>query len=324
MNSFGRLFKISIYGESHGSEIGVIIDGCPPGIELSTNDFENDIARRTPGKLGTTDRIETDKPIIKSGVYRGFTSGTPISISFLNNSIISEDYHFDGFCRPGHADFTANIKSNGFNNPLGGGHFSGRLTLPLVAAGVIAKKILQDIKFDAKLIEAGGSKDIEKAVELAIEQGDSIGGVVECIVENVNVGCGEPFFDSVESVISHLAFSIPGLKAIEFGEGIMSAKSKGSEFNDVYIDENGTTATNNAGGINGGISNGNTIDFRLYFKPSSSICKEQRTFNFKSNKMSAFEIKGRHDACYALRVPVVAEAITAIALVDFYLINKGI
>ncbi|MDD4150837.1 MAG: chorismate synthase [Bacteroidales bacterium] len=324
MNSFGRLFRISIYGESHGSEIGVIIDGCPSGIKLSVDDFENDIARRTPGKVGTTDRIETDKPNIKSGVYKGFTTGMPIAISFLNDNIISEDYNFDGFYRPGHADFTANIKSNGFNNPLGGGHFSGRLTLPLVAAGVIAKKILQNINIQAKLIEAGGSKDIEKAVELAIEQGDSIGGVVECIADNVNAGYGEPFFDSVESVISHLAFSIPGLKAIEFGEGIISVKLKGSEFNDVFIDKNGTTATNNAGGINGGISNGNTICFRLYFKPSSSISKEQRTFNFKTNKMSEFEIRGRHDVCYALRVPVIVEAITAIALADFYLINKGI
>ncbi|MDD2636623.1 MAG: chorismate synthase, partial [Bacteroidales bacterium] len=269
MNSFGSIFRISIYGESHGEEVGVIIDGCPPGIKLSVDDFENDIARRTPGKVGTTGRIETDKPNIKSGVYKGFTTGTPIAISFLNNNFISEDYNFDGFFRPGHADFTANVKSKGFNNPLGGGHFSGRLTLPLVAAGVIAKKILQNVKIKAKLIEAGGSKEIEKAVKLAKDQGNSIGGIIECEAANVKAGYGEPFFDSIESVISHIAFSIPGLKAIEFGEGLKSAKSKVSEFNDVYIDKNGTTATNNSGGINGGITNGNNIYFRLFFKPPS-------------------------------------------------------
>ncbi|MDD2385606.1 MAG: chorismate synthase [Bacteroidales bacterium] len=318
MNSFGSKFRISIYGESHGEEVGVIIDGCPPGIKLSIDDFEKDIARRTPGQVGTSDRIESDKPLIKSGIYNGFTTGTPIAIAFFNNNFISEDYNFDGFYRPGHADFTANIKYNGFNNPLGGGHFSGRLTLPLVAAGVIAKKILQNIKIQAKLIEAGGNKEIEKAVKIAIEQGDSIGGIIECEATNVKAGYGEPFFDSVESVISHLAFAIPGLKAIEFGEGLNAAKSKGSEFNDVFIDKNGTTATNNSGGINGGISNGNTIYFRLYFKPSSSISKAQTTYNFKTNQMGELKIKGRHDACYALRVPVIAEAITAIALASFY------
>jgi chorismate synthase len=323
MNSFGRLFRVSIYGESHGEEVGVLLDGVPPGIELGESDFYKDISRRAPGKIGTTSRIEKDLPIIKSGVYNGFTTGTPIAIAFQNNNTISKDYSFDGFLRPGHADFTAKVKSKGYNNPLGSGHFSGRLTLPLVAAGVVAKKIVNQMEFSAKLIEAGGDKDIQKAVQMAIDNGDSVGGVVECCIDNVNAGLGEPFFDSLESNISHLAFAIPGLKAIEFGEGILSAKSKGSEFNDVFIDENGATATNNAGGINGGISNGNQIKFRLYFKPSSSISKVQKTYNFKSRKMEQFKILGRHDACYALRVPVVAEAIAAIALADFYLIAKN-
>jgi chorismate synthase len=323
MNSFGRLFRVSIYGESHGEEVGVLLDGVPPGIELGESDFYKDISRRAPGKIGTTSRIEKDLPIIKSGVYNGFTTGTPIAIAFQNNNTISKDYSFDGFLRPGHADFTAKVKSKGYNNPLGSGHFSGRLTLPLVAAGVVAKKIVNQMEFSAKLIEAGGDKDIQKAVQMAIDNGDSVGGVVECCIDNVNAGLGEPFFDSLESNISHLAFAIPGLKAIEFGEGILSAKSKGSEFNDVFIDENGATATNNAGGINGGISNGNQIKFRLYFKPSSSISKVQKTYNFKSRKMEQFKILGRHDACYALRVPVVAEAIAAIALADFYLIAKS-
>ncbi|MBN2777692.1 MAG: chorismate synthase, partial [Bacteroidales bacterium] len=245
------------------------------------------------------------------------------AIAFQNNNTISKDYSFDGFLRPGHADFTAKVKSKGYNNPLGSGHFSGRLTLPLVAAGVVAKKIVNQMEFSAKLIEAGGDKDIQKTVQMAIDNGDSVGGVVECCIDKVNAGLGEPFFDSIESGISHLAFAIPGLKAIEFGEGVLSAKSKGSEFNDIFIDENGATATNNAGGINGGISNGNQIKFRLYFKPSSSISKVQKTYNFKSHKMDDFKINGRHDACYALRVPVVVEAIAAIALADFHLIAKS-
>lgn len=324
MNSFGRLFRVSIYGESHGEEVGVLLDGVPAGVKLCAEDFHKDISRRAPGKIGTTSRIEKDLPVIKSGVYNGFTTGTPIAIAFQNNNTISKDYSFDGFLRPGHADFTAKVKSKGYSNPLGSGHFSGRLTLPLVAAGVVAKKIVNQMEFSAKLIEAGGDKDIQKAVQMAIDNGDSVGGVVECCIDNVNAGLGEPFFDSIESGISHLAFAIPGLKAIEFGEGVLSAKSKGSEFNDVFIDENGATATNNAGGINGGISNGNQIKFRLYFKPSSSISKVQTTYNFKSHKMDDFKINGRHDACYALRVPVVVEAIAAIALADFYLIAKSI
>ncbi len=324
MNSFGRILKISIYGESHGPEIGFILDGCPPGISLSETDFKEDVKRRSPGEIGTTSRIESDLPIIKSGIYNGFTTGNPIAISFSNNNTISKDYSFDGFYRPGHADFTANAKSAGFNNPLGSGHFSGRLTLPLVAAGVIAKKIISQIDINAKLIEAGGSKDIKTAIGNAVKSGDSIGGIIECRASGLPVGLGEPFFDSVESLISHAAFSIPGLKVIEFGEGILSAKSKGSEFNDIFIDKSGTTKTNNSGGINGGLSNSNEVYFRLYFKPSSSIPKVQNTLNFKSGKIEDFEITGRHDSCYAIRVPVVIEAITALVLADLFLTDNKI
>ena len=324
MNSFGRILKISIYGESHGPEIGMILDGCPSGIEISESNFTNDIKRRAPEKEGTTSRKESDIPMIKSGIYKSFSTGSPIAISFLNSNIKSEDYSFDGFHRPGHADFTAKVKYKGYSNPLGGGHFSGRLTLPLVAAGVIAKKIIPEINIHAQLIEAGGVKDIEKAIATAIKENDSIGGVVECKVSNIPTGFGEPFFDSVESLISHAAFSIPGLKAIEFGEGIKSAQSKGSEFNDAYTKLDGQTKTNKSGGINGGISNGNDIYFKLYFKPSSSIGKSQETLNFNTNKIENFSIIGRHDACYALRVPVVVEAITALVLADLFLIDKNL
>ncbi len=324
MNSFGRIFRISIFGESHSNNIGVCIDGCPPGILINEDDFSEDISRRKPTKNGTTDRIENDSPKIISGVYNNYTTGAPITIIFENNNTKSSDYNFNGFFRPGHADFTANMKYRGYNNPLGGGHFSGRLTLALVTAGVIAKKMLKNLKFESKIITIGGkSNDFEKIVDEAKSEGDSVGGIVECTVKNVPIGLGEPFFDSVESYISHLVFSIPGAKAIEFGEGIKSAVMYGSQFNDVYIDNNGHTKTNNSGGINGGISNGNDIVFRVWFKPSSSIAKAQTTFNFDKNKMDILEIKGRHDACYVLRTQVIVEAVAAIVLTDLFLIHNS-
>ncbi len=324
MNTFGQIFKINIYGESHGAELGILIDGCPAGIPFNEHDFYSDLERRKTGLLGTSGRIEPDVPIIKSGVYNNFTSGSPIMIAFENQNTNSDDYQFEGFHRPGHADFVANRKFNNFNNPLGGGHFSGRLTLGIVAAGVIAKKILNKIKFSASVLSAGGKKDINNAIQNTIQNKDSIGGIVECAIDNVPIGLGEPFFYSIESAISHLAFAIPGVKAIEFGSGTGSSSMTGSEHNDIFIDSNGRTKTNNSGGINGGISNGNQIIFRLHIKPTSSIAKQQTSYNFNTNKPEVFEIKGRHDACIALRVPVIAESIAAIALADLFLLNKGL
>lgn len=324
MNNFGRIFRVNIFGESHNDYVGVVIDGCPPGIRIGENDFFEDLARRKSGAIGTTLRKEDDIPLIKSGVYNGFTTGTPILILFENKNTISKDYNFEGFFRPGHADFVANRKYKGFNNPVGSGHFSGRLTIGLVAAGVIAKKILKDIVIRAELVYAGGSSEVNTKIEEALKLGDSIGGIVECRINNMYIGIGEPFFDSIESYISHLVFSIPGAKAIEFGEGIKSAEVFGSEFNDVFIDEKGTTKTNNAGGINGGISNGNEIYFRVWFKPASSISKNQVTYNFKTKTLQDFKIFGRHDACYVRRTPVIVEAVAAIAIADLYLINKSI
>jgi len=321
MNSFGRILKVSIYGESHGHEIGIIIDGCPAGIQLEESDFLADISRRSSGEIGTTSRTESDLPYIKSGVYRSYTNGAPILISFLNENIDSSEYKFSEFFRPGHADFTAFKKYRGYNDPNGGGHFSGRLTLPIVAAGVIAKKLISEIKISAELISVGGSKEIYTLVQNAVTENDSIGGVVECRIPNLPVGLGEPFFDSLESLISHAMFSIPGAKAIEFGEGIKSAASKGSEFNDVYINNSGQTATNNNGGINGGISNGNEIIFRVFFKPAASIALTQNTFNFNTQKIDTLQIRGRHDACYALRTPVIVEALAALVIADLKLIS---
>ena len=319
MNTFGRLFRIHIFGESHGDSAGILIDGCPPGISINENDFKADLARRKSGAKGTTSRKEDDKPQIISGIYNGFSTGAPITIIFKNSDIRSSDYNFRTHPRPGHADFTADKKFNSFNNDKGGGHFSGRITVGLVAAGVIAKKIIKDISVKAKLTEAGGSKNISKAVDEAVKKGDSIGGLIECTVTNLPVGLGEPFFDSVESLISHAVFSIPGIKGIEFGSGFESAKMKGSEYNDLIINKEGKTKTNNAGGINGGITNGNDIFFHVAVKPTASISLPQETFNFETNKTEKLEIKGRHDACIALRIAVIVEAVTACVLADLFL-----
>ncbi|RKY51889.1 MAG: chorismate synthase, partial [Candidatus Neomarinimicrobiota bacterium] len=203
-----------------------------------------------------------------------------------------------------------------FNDYRGGGHFSGRLTIGIVAAGVLAKKIISPIKISSTLIEAGGTKNIEMAVEKAIKAGDSIGGIIECNVKNVPIGLGEPFFDSAESLISHIVFSIPGIKGIEFGSGFKAAEMKGSNHNDPIINNEGKTSTNNAGGINGGITNGNDIIFRVAVKPTPSISLIQHTMNIKTNEMKDLSIEGRHDTCIALRIPVIVEAAAAIVLAN--------
>lgn len=318
MNSFGRIFRVSIFGESHGDSIGVVIDGVPEGIVISMEDLKYDIARRAPGAAGTTPRKETDEPIILSGLYEGHTTGAPLTIIFKNENTRSGDYaQFDAMPRPGHADYVAAVKWDWENDPRGGGHFSGRITLPVVAAGVVAKKAIEDIDIHAELIEVGGEKDENKWADLikaAQEEGDSLGGVVECRVDNVPIGLGEPFFDSVEALISHAIFSIPGVRGIEFGDGFAASRMKGSEHNDPFGPDG--PVKNGAGGINGGITNGAPIVFRVAFKPTASISKAQDTFNFKTGKMDKLQIKGRHDACFALRTPVIVEAMTAIVLAD--------
>jgi chorismate synthase len=325
MNTFGNLFRITVFGESHGPAIGAVIDGCPPGIEISESDFIHDLGRRKSGAKGTTPRHETDVPQILSGILDGKTTGSPITLLTNNSNTKSADYqNLLDIPRPGHADFVSRIKYGGFSDQRGGGHFSGRLTWGMVAAGVIAKKIIKPINIEAVLTEAGGSKDSEDALKIAIEAKDSIGGIIECIASGIPIGLGEPFFWSVESAISQIAFSIPAIKGIEFGKGFECAKMKGSEHNDMIIRKDGTTSTNNAGGINGGITNGNNIFFRVAVKPTSSISMQQETFDFKNNKMTKLVIEGRHDSCIALRIPPVLEAATAIALADLILIDKGV
>ncbi len=324
MNSFGKLYRVSLFGESHGPAIGVVIDGCPPGIPLEAEDFKTDLSRRRSGKKGTTPRTEADLPEILSGVYNGFTSGSPITVIARNTNVDSKAYEdFKNIPRPGHADFTAEQKYSGFADPRGGGHFSGRITWGLVVAGVIAKKIFSPMQVIASLIEAGGSTDIEGQVAKALEEGDSIGGIIECRVENTLKALGEPFFYSVESAISHIVFSVPAIKGIEFGSGFGAAKMKGSEHNDPFVDETGKTLTNNASGINGGITNGNDIIMRVAVKPTSSIGREQRTFNFARKEVTTLKVEGRHDTCIALRIPVIIEAAVSVALCDLYLVDKA-
>ena len=324
MNTFGRIFRISIFGESHGTMVGVVIDGMPHGIKLSVDDFKVDLLRRQAGGKGTTPRIESDTPEIVSGWFNGYTTGAPLTVVFRNENTRSSDYDkVKEIPRPGHSDFVAHHKFDGYNDYRGGGHFSGRLTVALVAAGVVAKKVIPQVNINARLIEAGGKTDIDAAVEKAQRQNDSIGGIVECIATGLPIGLGEPFFDSVESVISHLAFAIPAVKGIEFGAGFSASRMLGSQHNDPIISDNGRTATNNAGGVNGGITNGNPLVFRIAVKPTSSIARQQQTLNMKTKSMETLSLEGRHDTCIALRVPPVAEAITAIALADLLMVERA-
>ena len=369
MNTFGRKYRVSIFGESHGELIGVTLDGVPAGLELSEQDFEADILRRKSGAKGTTPRIEADQPMIVSGVFEGHTTGAPLTIVFKNTNTHSSDYSlFAAMPRPGHADLTAALKWDDCQDPRGGGHFSGRLTLPIVAAGVVAKKMLADMTMldetpcnavEARIVELGGialgdasalldmtegvldmteetidmtegaachsdrpeeaeeslPEAWKKAIDAAIKEGDSLGAVVECIVPNIDPGYGEPFWDSVESCLAHAIFAIPGVRGLEFGDGFAAAAMNGSEHNDP-IGEDGRPVKNGSGGVNGGITNGAPITFRVAFKPTASIRKAQQTYNFATGQMDTLEVPGRHDVCFALRAPVVVEAMTAIVLAD--------
>lgn len=331
MNTFGRVFRINIFGESHGESVGITIDGCPAGLPLTVDDFLTDIERRKGGAKGTTPRKEDDLPIFKSGIFNNKTTGAPLTIFFENNNTRSTDYQKQrSVPRPGHADFVASRKFGGNEDYRGGGHFSGRLTVCLVAAGVVAKKLLSfptqadsnGITVVSTLKEIGGESDIERGLQKAINAKDTIGGIVECTVTGLPISLGEPFFDSVESVISHAVFAIPAVRGIEFGTGFAAARMFGSEHNDAIENIEGTTRTNHAGGVVGGITNGNEITFRIAIKPTSSTPKEQQTLNWETGQQEVFSVKGRHDLCIALRVPVVLEAVTAIVIADFMMLEQ--
>jgi len=325
MNSFGRIFRLSIFGESHGPAVGITIDGCPPGLSLGAADFETDLKRRQGGAgIGTTPRKEADEPQFLSGLFNGFTTGAPLTIMFPNGNTRPGDYEKQrAVPRPGHADFVATQRYGGFEDYRGGGHFSGRLTVCLVAAGVVAKLLLPDISIDSRITQLGGLPDAEAGLARAIELKDSVGGIVECRVRGLKAGLGEPFWDSLESVLAHAVFAIPAVRGIEFGTGFAAAAMTGSAHNDSITDGAGTTGSNNAGGINGGLSNGNELVFRIAIKPTSSTPKEQRSYNRETGAIESFAVRGRHDLAIALRVPPVLEAVTAVVLADFALLRSA-
>ncbi len=326
MNKFGTLFTVQIFGESHGACVGITIDGCPAGLPLSAADFREDMERRKGGKQkGTTPRQEDDIPIFKAGLFNDITTGAPIMMLFENNNTRSGDYEKQrSVPRPGHADFTAHHKFGGFEDYRGGGHFSGRLTAALVGAGVVAKKLLNGVQVASHIVSIGGETDLEKGLQRAIDNKDSVGGIVECVIKGLPIGLGEHFFNSVESLLSHAVFSIPAIRGIEFGTGFAASNMFGVEHNDAIIDASGKTKTNHAGGVVGGYTNGNDLVFRIAVKPTSSTPKEQITLNWETNEQENFSVKGRHDLCIALRVPVVLEAVTAIVLADLMLIDQKI
>ncbi len=329
MNRFGNAFRLSIFGESHGPAVGITIDGLPAGIPLAEADFEADLARRRGGARGTTPRCEADRPQILSGLFEGRTTGAPLTLLFANGNTRSGDYadlthHF----RPSHADRTAAVKFDGCNDPRGGGHFSARLTVGLVAAGVVAKRLLPaSVRFATRLAAVGGESDparFDAVIEAARADGDSVGGLVECRIEGVPCGWGDPLFDAAESLAAHLLFAIPAVKGVEFGDGFAVAARRGSENNDPILDADGTTAANRAGGIDGGITNGNPLVVRVAVKPTPSIARPQQTFDTATGRIEELRIRGRHDACVALRGAVVVEAAMAVVLAELLLRDRTV
>lgn len=303
-----------------------MMEGVPSGIALGTDVFTSDLDRRRPALRGETPRREEDMPIVEGLDADGVTTGGIIRISFKNRNTRSGDYSkFVEHPRPSHADLVQRKKYGEGYDISGGGMSSGRMTVALVSAGVVAKQILGDITFSTHLVEVGGCRDTEQFESIianALTEGDSVGGVVECRVQGVDSGLGEPFFDSVESVASHLLFSVPGVKGVAFGDGFDSASKRGSERNDMIVDGSGRTLTNNEGGVNGGISNGNDIVVRVAVKPTPSISKPQNTYNFATGCVEPLVVGGRHDACIARRAMVVVEAMVALALADLKLRAK--
>ncbi len=321
MNAFGRIFRVCLFGESHGPAIGALIDGCPAGIALCAADFEADLARRRPGAAGTTARRELDALRIASGVFAGRTTGAPLLVEIANEDADGSAYApLADLPRPGHADLPAHHKSGGFRDPRGGGTASGRLTAALVAAGVVAKRALQmacapPVTCAARLLEVGGSTAIEARIAEAIERGEALGGIVEGRIEHLPIGLGEPFFDTLEGLLAHGLFAIPGVKAIEFGLGFEFARRTGAECRDAILAIDGTTRRNVSGGIDGGLANANPVVLRLAVKPAVSFGALE-TVNLKTGARQIVRPAGRHDACFARRLPVVVEAVCALVALD--------
>ncbi len=354
-NTFGQSITVTLFGESHGTEIGAVIDGIAPGIKIDSEYIDKKLSLRRPvGKISTA-RCEKDEYRILSGVFNGYTTGTPIAITIPNSDTRSSDYKcFTETPRPSHADYTAECKYHSFQDYRGGGHFSGRLTAPIVLAGSILESALlkKGIKIATHISYLGGisdspittEEDIDRLGELPFpvlsdvaakkmiekieevrSRGDSIGGVLESVITGIPAGIGEPFFDSIESVLSHILFSIPGIKGVEFGAGFGFADMTGSVANDPFSVEDGKviTKTNNNGGINGGISNGMPIVFRCAVKPTPSISMEQTTVNLSKMKEEKISIGGRHDPAIIHRARAVVDAVSAIAVADMLVSRYG-
>ena len=353
-SSWGRHLRLSIFGQSHGEAIGVTIDGLPAGMQIDMPRLLAEMARRAPGQSAlTTARKEPDAPEFLSGVLDGRTTGQPICLVIRNTNQRSRDYG-DGvdLVRPGHADYTGHVRYFGFEDWRGGGSFSGRLTAPIVAAGALCSQWLeqQGVRIACHVQQLGSVKDasfmdcdpsadytymkqmhlpaltagldaqMEAEAMAAREGGDSIGGVLECMITGLPAGLGAPFFDSVESEISHLLFSVPAVKGVEFGEGFGFAALRGSEANDAFRMDGGrvVTETNHSGGVNGGITNGMPVIFRCVIRPTPSIGREQRTVSLKTGENAVLAVKGRHDPCILPRAVPVIEAMAAIAVMELW------
>ncbi len=349
-NSFGKLFTITSFGESHGRCVGVTIDGCPAGLPLTEEDIQQEVDKRRPGAtMAATTRVEEDKVEILSGTFNGYTTGAPICLLVWNKDIDSSEYEKMRFLpRPGHADYTAFVKYGGFNDFRGGGRFSGRITATFVMAGAVAKKLLNLVGVEvlAHTIEIGGvkaktkglneirenvetnplkcadlaaAKEMIRVIEKAREEGDSVGGAIEGMALNIPVGLGEPVFDTLEGDLAKALFAIPAVKGVEFGSGFSAAGKRGSENNDPFTIKDGKIVTvgNNAGGILGGISNGMPIVVRIAIKPTPSIASSQETVDIKKMQSASLEIKGRHDTCLVPRAVPVVESMMAVTLCDF-------
>ena len=355
-NTYGNSITVTLFGESHGEQIGAVIDGLAPGMEIDLDFINHQLNLRKPHGRISTQRVEADEPKIVSGVFEGKTTGTPVCVLFENQNTKSKDYSkTKDLMRPGHADYTALQKYHGFADYRGGGHFSGRLTTPIVATGAILIKALQKkgiyigshiqkcgpieykkfMDFGAEIAKVNAltfpvldenvADQMRQYIEQAAAEGDSVGGILETVVVGMPAGVGEPWFDTMESMLSHAMFSIPAVKGIEFGAGFGFADMKGSQANDAFVVEKGkvSTKTNHNGGINGGITNGMPISFRTVIKPTPSIYKTQETINAASMENTELQIEGRHDPAIIHRARVVVDSMVAIVLADMLALRFG-
>ncbi len=355
-NTFGNRISLTLFGESHGKAIGCVLDGLAPGIKVDEDNIKKLLSLRRPSGAISTSRAEADEFVLESGVFNGYTTGTPLCILIPNSDTRSKDYGaMASVARPSHADYTANVKYNGFQDYRGGGHFSGRITAALVAAGGILIPALErkGIKIGTHIKQIGNSFDREfadynadterlaslpfavldeaKASEMqskiieAKEAGDSLGGVLETAIIGLEPGSGEPWFDSLEGLLAHAVFSVPGVKGIEFGAGFGLANMLGSQANDPFVSHNGavSTATNNSGGINGGITNGMPVVFRSVLRPTPTVSKEQQTIDYKTGENTTLQASGRHDPCIVHRARIVVDSVAALVIADLLAEKHG-